>query len=436
MGETDVYLERFEGRARAEAPWLMGLRERAFSRFAEMGFPTTRLEDWKYTDVAPLARTRFEPGAGVESTAPSEVAPGLRLAGTVELVFVNGRYDDRLSCIEGLPAGVRIRSLAAVLGGGAGELEPHLARHAAYEEQSFTALNTAFMDDGAVIEVAAGATLARPIHLVFLSRANGAPVISHPRNLVIAGAGSQASIIETYSGGEGQTYCTNTVSEIVLGPGAALDHYKIQREGNAAFHIGTVSISQGPSSRLWSSAISIGGLLSRSEISTLLDAEDSECTLDGLYLASEQQHVDHHTSIDHRKPRCSSRELYKGVLDGQATGVFNGKVFVRPDAQQSDAAQVNKNLLLSDDATVDTKPQLEIFADDVKCSHGATIGRLDQNALFYLRTRGIDAAEGRRLLIHAFAGEIIQRMKVEPLRMQLEHMLAQRFGGTRDEIRR
>ncbi|HZW74118.1 MAG TPA: Fe-S cluster assembly protein SufD, partial [Caldimonas sp.] len=255
--------------------------------------------------------------------------------------------------------------------------------------------------------------------------------VTHPRTLIVAGEGSRVTVVEHYLG-EG-IYWTNAVTEAVLGAGASLTHYRVQRDSPRAFHVGTVAVEQAADSRYGSRSISLGGALVRSDIGTRLDAPGAACTFDGLYLASGTQHVDHHTTIDHRQPRGTSRELYKGIMDGRATGVFNGKVFVRPHAQQSDAQQMNKNLLLSDDAQIETKPQLEIFADDVKCSHGATIGQLDDDAIFYLRARGIDAAAARQMLIFAFANELIEPVAVEPLRALLTRELGERLQGAQGD---
>jgi len=266
-----------------------------------------------------------------------------------------------------------------------------------------------------------------PVELVFFAAANR-PVVAHPRILVVLEAGASATVVERYIGDDSQPYLTNVVTEAIVGPNASLRHVKTQEEGAAAFHLASIWAHQAPSSRFRSCSISLGAALARTDISTLLDGEGAECDLDGLYIGRNQQHVDHHTIIDHRSPHASSRELYKGVLDDAATGVFNGKVFVRQDAQKSNAQQMNKNLLLSDSATVDTKPQLEIFADDVKCSHGATVGRLDATALFYLRSRGIDAQRAREILVYAFANEMLDRIAIEPLRIDLERTLGARFA--------
>jgi Fe-S cluster assembly protein SufD len=429
MNAIDNYLSSFE-RVNGSVPaWLTTLRRDAMRRFADQGFPSTRLEDWKYTDVTPIANLPFRPAAALPVHVAPEVIEAASFGVGTRLVFVNGRYLPELSSTAALPAGTRVTSLAAVLAREPELIEAHLARYA-NAGHGFTALNTAFIQDGAVVYLPKRAVVPEPIHLLFISQPNGEPVVSHPRILIVAGDESQATVVETYVGSGPGVYFTNALTEIVLGANAEIAHYKLQRESEQAFHVATTEARQGAGSRLRSYAVSLGGALVRSDINTLLDAEGCECSLDGLYLLTGTQHVDHHTSIDHRRPRCTSRELYKGVLDGKSRGVFNGKVYVRPHAQQSDAGQVNKNLLLSDDATIDTKPQLEIFADDVKCSHGATIGRLDDEALFYLRSRGIDAAAARSLLIAAFANELIGRMPAAPIRAQLEQLVRSRFRGS------
>jgi Fe-S cluster assembly protein SufD len=428
MNAIDRYLSSFE-RVNGSVPaWLTTLRRGAMSRFAEQGFPTTRLEDWKYTDVARIASLPFRLATALPARVAPEVVHAASFGAASRLVFVNGCYLPDLSSTGALPGGVRVTSLGRVLAYEPELIEPHLAR-LANPGHGFTALNTAFIQDGAVVNLPQRAVVPEPIHLLFISQPVGEPVVSHPRILIVAGDGSQATVVETYVG-SGGTYFTNAVTEIALGANADIAHYKLQCESEQAFHVATTEARQGAGSRLRSYAVSLGGALARSDINTRLDAEGCECSLDGLYMANGTQHVDHHTSIDHRQPRCTSRELYKGVLDGKSSGVFNGKVFVRPYAQQSDAGQVNKNLLLSDDATIDTKPQLEIFANDVKCSHGATIGRLDDEALFYLRSRGIEAAAARDLLIAAFANELIGRMPAAAVRAQLQRLVWSRFQGT------
>ncbi|MGH7820885.1 MAG: Fe-S cluster assembly protein SufD, partial [Candidatus Binatia bacterium] len=407
--QTERYLSSFRELNGGAPPWLGRLREEGAAAFAALGFPTTRLEDWKYTSVAPIASTPFRrPPAGDGGGRATAAAAGeARLGVGAELVFVNGRLAPALSSVSGLPPGVVVGGLAEALRIRPDLVEAHLGRVAPPGDESFTALNTAFLEDGALVHVPRGMAVGEPVHLVFLSLPQAEPVMSSPRILVIAEENAAVDVVESFfAGGEGG-YLTNVATEIVVGRNASVSHCKVQRESERAFHVAIVAARQEASSRFSSQSISLGAALARNDVRTALEGEGAECTLDGLYVASGAQHVDHHTTIDHRRPRCSSRELYKGVLDGRSTGVFNGKVYVRADAQKSDARQANKNLLLSDSATVNTKPELQILADDVKCSHGATIGRLDENALFYLRSRGIDAETARRLLIHAFSNELV-----------------------------
>jgi Fe-S cluster assembly protein SufD len=424
MNRPDVFRSHFESLNGAVPAWVKRLRSAGMERFAALGFPTTRLEDWKYTDVARIADTAFRMPAANLAGPAAELARHLACDGAPRLVFVNGRYSETLSATHGLPAGAQTLPLSRAFEGH--HVERHLASLADIERESFTALNTAFLNDGAYIHLARGTTVEQPIHVLFLSLPAADAVASHPRVLIVGEPGSAAVVVEDYAGRE--TYLTNSVTEIVVGENAGIDHYRLQREGADGFHVGTVEVRQARDSRLHSYAISLGAALARIAVSTRLEAEGGECVFDGLYMAKDRQHVDHHTSIDHRRPRCSSRELYKGVLDGKSTGVFSGKVFVRPDAQKSDAQQMNNNLLLSDDAVVDTKPQLEIFADDVKCSHGATIGRLDDDALFYFRSRGIDAKTARDLLIRGFAHQLLDRMSSDAVRAQVEKSLEERWG--------
>jgi Fe-S cluster assembly protein SufD len=409
----------------AGAPAFVGaLRARGMARFAALGFPTTKVEDWKYTNIAPIARETFAL-APDRRDAAAGLAAAAHLAGAIELVVVNGRFAPALSTGPALPAGAIAGSLAEAIAHTPARVEPHLGSLAAIDDDAIAALNTAFVQDGVFVYLPAGCVLAAPIHCLLVSAADGPPAVSHPRVLVIAEAGSRATIIEQYVG-EGR-YWTNAVSELAVGPGAAVVHHKVQREDRRAYHLAVVAAGQREDSRLVSHAVALGAALSRTAIATRLGAPGATCELDGLYIADGTQHVDHHTTIDHAQPRGTSRELYKGILAGRATGVFNGKVLVRPGAQHSDAQQMNQNLLLSDDAQVDTKPQLEIFADDVHCTHGATIGQLNEAAIFYLRARGIDEPNARRLLIYGFANELVDRIGVEPLRRQLEAALAARL---------
>jgi Fe-S cluster assembly protein SufD len=404
--------------------WLGRIRKDAFARFRALGLPTTREENWKYTNVAPIGKTAFRRAAAAPHDARGErIDSALLPLPGARLVFVNGRFRRDLSSTHGLPAGVVVASLAETLASHPDWLEPHIARHAAFEDQAFVALNTAFVDDGAFVRVPARATVEQPIHLCWVSTETGRPIVSHPRNLVLVGSGAQATIVESYVGFAAEPYFTNAVSEVVAEDGAIVEHVKLQRESASAYHVATLQLLQARSANVTSHSIALGGALVRNDLNSVLGGEGAETLLNGLYVLSGKQHVDNHTMLDHAKPHCASRELYKGVLDAHARGVFYGRIIVRPGAQKTDAKQTNKNLLLSDDALVNTMPQLEIYADDVKCTHGATIGRLDENSLFYLRSRGIGEADARRILIHAFIGEMIGRIKAESVRRAVSAVL-------------
>ena len=421
--ENDLYgasLASFEEKRYAGEPvWLARIRREAFARFAALGLPTTKNEAWRSTNVARIARTPFRPATGSPVAAPPSVhfPPGEG----ARLVFVNGRYAPELSRTGDGP--FVFRSLREALREEPQRLEPHLARHASFQDSAFTALNTAFLEDGAFVLIPRGTVLEQPIHLLFLSGEDGTddPAVSHPRNLIVAESGSQATIVESYEG-EG-AYFTNAVTEIVCADGAVVSHYKVQRESLSGFHIQTLQAVQGRASAFTSHNICLGGDLARTDINVLFDAAGSDCTLNGLFLATGTQHVDNHTLIDHAKPHCTSRELYKGILGGKARGVFHGKIIVRPDAQKTDAMQTNKNLLLSREALVNSTPALEILADDVKCRHGSTIGQLDAAALFYLRSRGIGEDDARALLTYGFAADVTGKIRVPWIREEIETFL-------------
>jgi Fe-S cluster assembly protein SufD len=408
-----------------EPPAIARVRENAWQRFLSVGFPTTRDEEWRFTSVAPIAAHAFSLARPSSPDAIVDVA-SLRLPGTAaELVFVNGHYMPELSRDATVPVGLRVESLARSLAEHAGEIEPFVARVAPTDRYPFVALNTAFLNDGASIQVAGGTIVENPIHLIFVSNGGdtGGTAMCHPRVLLVLGANAQATVVETYAGRDGVQYFTNAVSEIVLGENAVLDHYKLQYEGIDAYHVGAIHVRAQRSATCASHSISIGGALVRNDIATVLDGEGIECTLNGLFLADGQRLVDHHTTIDHARPHCDSREVYKGILTDHARGVFNGKIIVRPDAQKTDAKQTNRALLLSEDALINTKPQLEIFANDVKCTHGAAVGQLDDEALFYLRSRGLSAAAARHMLIRAFAADILNRLPLEAVRAGVEERL-------------
>ncbi len=432
-GGVDAYLSHFQGlesaMERRGRPLELAARKAAIRRFAELGFPTTKDEEWKYTNVAPIARTPFRPASpgephGVIEEKLEPVTFGILKC--TQLVFVNGHYSPRLSWRRSLPEGVRVTSLAEVQRDDPGSLQA-LGRQARIDSQAFTALNTAFFQDGAFVDLPPGTVLGEPIHLLFLSSAPAEPIASFPRNLILLGERSQATIIESYAALDGGQTFTDAVTEIVLRPEAALDHYKLQREGESAFHVARTEVLQERAANLSSTNFDLGGGLVRNDTNTTFAGEGGELALNGLYMLARKQHVDNHTRIDHAAPSCTSHELYKGILDGSSRGIFNGKIFVRKEAQKTVARQTNKNLLLSKEAFVDSTPGLMILADDVKCNHGSTIGQLSEDALFYMRSRGIDEPTARNLLTFAFAGEMINRVKVAPMRVKVNEMVVRRL---------
>jgi len=439
MGAREHYLDQF-GVARtqlpgAALPWTRRSREAALERFAERGFPTTRDEEWKYTSVAAIERRPFRVVAEATDGPAAELVARYALEGCHVLVFVNGRHVAGLSRLGSLPDGAHMGSLAELLAARPERLEDWFDDDAATDENGFAALNAALWSDGAWIDLAAGVALDRPIHLLHLATAPapGTEPAIFPRNLIRFGRGAQATIIEHYVGDDDAPYLTDAVTRIQAGAGAMLTYAKLQQEGSRGFHIAEIRAEQERDSQLRSASFAFGALLSRTGIATRFDAEGCAADLIGLYLGSGRQHVDHHTLIDHARPRGTSREFYKGVLEGGSRAVFSGRVVVRPDAQHSDAQQANHNLLLSDAAEVDTKPQLEIWADDVKCSHGATVGQLDAEQRYYLRTRGMDDATACAVLIHAFAAEVLARVDAAPLRTRLEALLRARLPGAIEE---
>lgn len=415
-----------------ELPWLHELRNDALQRFAERGYPTPRDEAWKYTSVAPVVSQVFDPAGIVDrnvGVTRAELAAHLFDGAEMPLaVFVNGRFSPELSDLNGLPREVRVHSLRQVLDHGGAEVKSLLSTQPLTEPHGFIELNTVFMSDGAFIRLAPGAVLEQPIHLLYISNgAAGQAAGAYLRNLLVAEEGSRAAIIEHYVSVKGARSLTNVATRCVLGRDATLEHYKLNEEGDAAYHFAGIHVGQAANSRYISHNIGAGGRLIRNDLFTTLDGEGSECTLNGLYLGQGRQHIDNHTFIDHRVPHCTSREWYKGVLDGHARGVFDGHVVVQQNAQKTDAQQINHNLLLSDDAEADTRPQLEIYADDVKCSHGSTVGQLDPDVLFYLRSRGIGEQLARRLLIAAFAQDVVTRMTAVPVREWAERLLVARL---------
>jgi Fe-S cluster assembly protein SufD len=399
-------------------------RRAAISRFSALGFPTPRHEEWKYTNVAPLLRHKFKLAQEAIYLTKAALAEFV-FAGLPQnlLVFVNGRFAKELSHVESRVQGLVIDSLSQVLQRGDEITGKYLGRYADYENETFIALNTAFADDGAFIRVPRNTVLDEPIHLLNISDSSKSSFLAHPRNLLIIGAGSQVQIIESYHHLASQAYFNNIVTEMVVEENAIVDHVRIQNESRQAYHVAAREVHQEKGSVYSSISIDLGGALVRNNFNLRLQAENCEGNLFGFYMAAGQQHVDNHTLIDHAMPHCNSKEHYKGILDDKAHGVFNGKVMVRPDAQKTNAYQSNQCLLLSNEATINAKPQLEIFADDVKCSHGAAIGQLDEDAAFYLRSRGIGEEEANAMLRYAYASEVLDHIKIAPVRERLDKMV-------------
>ena len=421
------------GAAIAEGPeWLEPLRRAAAARFADVGFPTGRDEEWRFTPVGPIAQRAWRAGPTESEPLPAEqLAPFI--FGHPEwstLVFVDGVYSEALSRVSEQPEGVVVSSLAEALRSNGDLLPRHLARHAPVEDSPFTALNTAAFLDGGLLHVAAGVDLERPVHFVYVTTAAAEGAAFHPRNLIVIERGAKASVIESYvTVAPGAVYWTNPVTEVSAAAGSWLEHTRIQRESERAHHVGLTHADQWRDSHYRSFSLAMGGALARHNLHVRLNEENIESLMYGLYITRGEQVVDNHTAIFHDQPNCRSWEVYKGVLDGRSRAVFNGKVFVQPEAQKTDAKQTNRNLLLSEGPRVDTKPQLEIFADDVKCTHGATVGRLDDVALFYARSRGVPQAAAERLLTYAFAAEVIDEVALEPVRLELDRLVLERLEG-------
>jgi Fe-S cluster assembly protein SufD len=428
--EKERYVAAFEDAAERGPEWLAPLRRRAIDAFAALGFPTTRDEAWKYTDVSPILRREFEPTvAGCERMrfGALEALQVPEASGSC-LVFIDGHYCAELSSVRDLPEGVVIADLFGVADGAAlSRLRDTVGATTPFETEPFAALNTAMTDGGAYVYVPDGVALDATVHVVYLAGGASAPSVAHPRTVVVAGANSRLRLVETFAAAVDEPAFTNAVAEISLADGARVEHYRIQTESAEAYHVGSTDVRVGRAAGYSSVAISIGAALARHDLRVRLEAEGAECRLDGLYLAESGQHADSHTRIDHLVPHCSSNQLYKGVLDGSARAVFNGKVVVHHAAQKTEAHQTNKNLMLSAAARVDAKPELEIFADDVICTHGATVGALEDEEMFYLASRGLDADTARGLLTYGFAEEIVERIETESVRRHLDALVLERF---------
>ena len=410
--------------------WMTALRQAGLANFAGQGFPTLQDEDWRFTNISPIAKLPFQLACpavvnGAETLA-LEKSVFAALTGH-RLVFVNGFFSAKLSRIQPVAGGVRIESLASAMVKDSALIEKYLGQYAHAAGNSFAALNQALFTDGAFIFVPSGVAVAGPVQLIYISSAkqNGETIV--PRNLVIAEADSKLTVVESYISTVNAAYFTNAVTEIVAGDNAAIEHVKVQDEAAAAFHIATIAGEFNRASNVSVHSFALGAKISRNNIRTKLAGEGLECILNGLYLTKDEQLADHHMIVEHAQPHCASHEYFNGILDDKSKGVFHGRILVQKIAQKTDAKQTNKNLLLSDDATADTKPQLEIYADDVKCTHGATIGQLNDESIFYLRSRGMSLDAAKQMLIHAFAGEIIERIKCEPARAVIDRLVWDRL---------
>ena len=426
--QLEGYLEafnEFENHAAGQnRKWLRELRRRAFSRFCDVGFPTTHDEDWRFTNTSPLTGTRFvlaEPGKVTSEAISSFQLPNA----ACRLVFVDGHFSRELSTLSNVPKKIKVGGLAETIAQDPGQLESYLGRFLNIERDAFSALNTAFLADGAFVHISRGVVVDKPIHILFVSTAGKMQTMNHPRNLFVAEEESEVTLVEDYiSLDEGVSF-SNAVTELVAKESAVVAHYMVEREHKSAFNVSTLRIEQEKSANVASHSVLLGGGLVRNNVHPVLDGEGAECLINGLFVGNGRQHLDNYMLVEHGKPHCNSRQFYNGILDDRAHGVFHGRIIVHKDAQKTDAKQTNRNLLLSDDAQIDTKPQLEIYADDVKCTHGATIGQIEESALFYLRSRGIDEASARKLLLLAFANECLDRMQQEPVRNYVESLIGQ-----------
>jgi Fe-S cluster assembly protein SufD len=421
----------FSQRTSAQASWLIALRREGFTRFQETGFPTTHDEDWRFTNTSPITKTRFHLADADDSSVSAD---DLKQFGVADfaccLVFVNGRYSPRLSRIPALPKGVKLGGLAEQLAANETYVENHLGKYLNFRRDAFAALNTAFLEDGASLFVPRNTVVEGPIYVLYVSTSGKAALMDHPRNLIVAEAGSQATIVEDYvslgsNPANEEPAFSNTATELVAGDNAVINHVMIVRENRQTNNISTLRIQQERSSNVSSHSILLGGGLVRNNVHPVLGGEGCECLINGLFMGNESQHLDNYMLVEHASPHCGSRQFYNGILAGQSHGVFHGRIIVHKDAQKTDAKQTNRNLLLSDDALIDTKPQLEIYADDVKCTHGATIGKLEAAALFYARSRGLDEASARHLLLLAFANECLERMNEGAVRDHVERLITE-----------
>jgi Fe-S cluster assembly protein SufD len=420
----------FAARAGGDEPqWLGSMRRTAMASFSALGFPTPALEDWHYTSLSSIAEVPFTVGGGTSATTVADLTPFMINADWPTLVLLNGTYSPSLSSLDTLPAGMTVLPLAQAWTEHPELVQKHLGK-VAIGEHAMTALNTAMMQEGVFIHAPANTIASSPLHILHVADAASAQAATFPRTLIVADRLATLTVLESFVSLADVTYFTNHVGEVALGDGATVHHFKVQRESDQAVHVSTTEVHQGRDSHFVNFSMAVGAKLSRTNVYTVLDGENCGATLNGLYLGNGTQHTDHQTRIEHAQPNTFSRELYKGVLDGSSRAVFNGKVYVHPVAQKTDGKQSNHTLLLSPDARIDTKPQLEIFADDVRCTHGATVGRMDEAGLFYMKSRGVPAETARKLLTYAFAADVLETIEVEAVKEALEQLTLERYAGS------
>lgn len=415
--------------------FLHDIRKDALNKLNDLNFPTIKDEEWKYTNISPILKHNFTPAINADSTSVTRDQLENLLFKDFDyhlMVFVNGLFNEELSDIGDLPEGVTVSALSEVMKSNPGLIENHVKSFNKYYT-AFDALNTSYASDGLVVHIPDGKVVEKPIQVLYLNGNETVEIFSSPRNIIIAGKNAQVSVLANYRGIGGKQYFINAITEISAHDNAIVDLYKVQDEQNNAYHIERVETKLGWETKFSHYNISFGGGLVRSDLNTKLAGEYGECNYWGLYLGVGKQHIDNHTFVDHAKPNCPSNELYKGILDDESKGVFNGKILVQQPAQKTNAYQSNKTVLLSKKATIDTKPQLEIYADDVKCSHGATVGHLDDTAYFYIRSRGVPEEAAMSMLIQAFANDVVEKIKIDKLREQLNHMIFEHLH--QDEIR-
>jgi Fe-S cluster assembly protein SufD len=437
--ENDGYMKGFEEFRKEAAgkgiPWMESLREEGIKKFIELGFPTPENEDWRFTNVTPIARTVFS----IEKNGHKQVPPAaldkyaFPKLKTIRLVFVDGSYARELSDVSVMPKGVKVMSLVSALSSEEGLVKKYLSKYADFSNEAFTALNTAFMQDGGFVYIPGGARMREPVHLLYITSSGGGPTMTNHRNLIVVEDNCEANIIEHYVSLDESVYFSNVVTELVVGANSSVGHYMIECESRKAFNVSTLRAEQGRSSNIRSHSVLLGGALVRNNVHPVLAGEGCDSLINGLYMSTGRQHMDNYMKVEHASPHCDSRQFYNGVLDGKSRGVFHGRIIVHKDAQKTDAKQTNRNLLLSDSAQIDTKPQLEIYADDVKCTHGATIGQMDENAVFYLRSRGIDETSARDLLLGAFTSGTLESMQLEEIRNYCEGLVAEWFAQRKSE---